>query len=259
MKKHLFLVPILGLLLVGCGSAPETITVTAPATSVEVGKTLQLSVSVEPEGASDSVEFYVAESSKAYLSVSKSGLVQGIAKGTGRVYAKSKKADVEGYINLDVVEAGTGGGGGEKTLSIDFSTTDIFSTGTGSTWYDETKTHGGLTFGITKGRQQTANDYGPSYLMLDGYNSGNFYSDAAVGTYIKSVEITFNSGGVSTSATVDCGFGSSKLPAAGGSPVTQAADLVHKFEASGTSSNYFALYAGAKNVQIKVLKIVYVS
>lgn len=69
--------------------APETITITAEndATSLQVGGTLQLNVSVTPENASDEVEWTVSDTTIA--SVSRRGLVTGLKVGEVTVTATS--------------------------------------------------------------------------------------------------------------------------------------------------------------------------
>ena len=69
--------------------APETITITAEneATSLQVGRTLQLNVSVTPENASDEVEWTVSDTTIA--SVSRRGLVTGLKVGEVTVTATS--------------------------------------------------------------------------------------------------------------------------------------------------------------------------
>ena len=82
----------------------KTITVTAPADTIEVGKKMQLKVKIKPSTATNKEVSYKS-SDKTIATVSKSGSVKGIAPGEVTITVKSKdKNKTIGTIVITVVE-----------------------------------------------------------------------------------------------------------------------------------------------------------
>ena len=110
MKPRLVLLPILGLLLAACAPTanPESITVTSAdgVTSIEIGETLQLSATVNPEGAPQDVSW--SSATPTIATVSETGLVTGVSGGNVIIRATSLfDTDLHGSFTVTVEGAST--------------------------------------------------------------------------------------------------------------------------------------------------------
>ncbi len=110
MKKYLSFIFVLCLMLlfIGCSEKevnPTKVTVEANATSVEVGSTISLKVSVEPENATDkSVTF--SSSDEKIATVSNTGVVKGNSVGSVTITVTSKADEkINATIKIEVKEA----------------------------------------------------------------------------------------------------------------------------------------------------------
>lgn len=104
MKKKIFLLPLLALILAGCGgSQPTELTVVAAnnKTQVVVGETVQLSVEMTPSNAKKDVTWTTSKEDVA--TVSEAGLVTAVKAGAARITATSTAvATVKNYIDIIV-------------------------------------------------------------------------------------------------------------------------------------------------------------
>ena len=115
MKKFLTLVLaiVLGISLAACSKKtentdPTAITITASKNSITVGEEVALKASVAPTAANQSVAWSSADTSVA--TVSSSGVVKGIAKGSVVITATSKaKSSVSATVTITVEEAAPAG------------------------------------------------------------------------------------------------------------------------------------------------------
>lgn len=265
MKKHLLLIPVLSLLLVGCAKAPESIKIVAPATTIEVDDTVQLSIEATPEGTSTDVVYTTSQTD--IVEVSAKGLVLGLSIGKARIRAESKAdKSVFAQITINVVAKGEGPGDGgdggetgvEKKITLNFVSPSIFSEGTNATgWFDESKTIDGIAYSIAQGRNQKPWEE-KSYLILCK-DTGIFYNTTKIGSNIKKIELTYPSNTMGAATTVDVAFGNASKPAASGSPVAVTSGGNGSFTNSGSGNGYFAMYALGGNVQIETCVITYIS
>lgn len=97
---------LLAFVLVACGGAtkPESIEIKASARSVKVGKTVQLTATVKPSGASQEVTW--TSGNNAYATVDEAGKVTGVKSGKAVITATSKEdPNVSAKITISVSEA----------------------------------------------------------------------------------------------------------------------------------------------------------
>ena len=98
---------LLAFVLVACGSSsakPESIEIKASSRAVRIGKTIQLTATVKPSGASQEVVW--TSSNNAYATVSESGKVTGVGTGKAIITATSKEdSSVSAKITISVSES----------------------------------------------------------------------------------------------------------------------------------------------------------
>ena len=113
--------------------APKTITITAEnnATSLKVNDRLQLSVSVTPENASDSVEWTVSDTTIA--SVSRSGIVTGLKVGDVTVTATSKELSTVSATYSLTIEEAQGPAQTQDWASMEYTTHETYMTSENNT------------------------------------------------------------------------------------------------------------------------------
>lgn len=103
MKKKLILLPMLALLLVGCGEkpiAPTAITVTADKTTLKVDETTRINYAIEPSNADDEVVLSVEKTDILTLT---NDIVTAKAVGTSKVFVTSKKhTDIKNFVEITV-------------------------------------------------------------------------------------------------------------------------------------------------------------
>ena len=103
MKKKIFLLPMLALLLAGCGVPnPTSVEITGAAT-VEVEQSIDLVAKVLPEKASQEVIW--STSAPEIATVTAAGKVTGIAEGAVKITAASKaKVEISSFVDITVTQ-----------------------------------------------------------------------------------------------------------------------------------------------------------